>query len=222
MEKDEAYRMLGLGEDSDFAEMEDAYTRLTDKYSDDFKMKVKLKVARDAVIEASMSNMMPGSSIPSQGLAVNPFEVPEAKKPKFSIPPAFRGFMELPTKKYLVQNAALFGAIGFIPILSRSFVPTAGALGFGLGLFRLYQRGVAAPNSDDAEEIEVSLRDVRKRPFLLATGITVLSGAMGVTLSSVVGVVLRKYLATEVIATMGMSAGFFTSATLFKVQDEEE
>ena len=49
--------------------------------------------------------------------------------------------MELPTRAYALKNAAVFGAIGLLPLLSASFASTSVSLGFAVGLYLLYNRG---------------------------------------------------------------------------------
>jgi len=149
-------------------------------------------------------------------VAESPFDRKEEPKPLIQIPVFLADVMELPTKDYLIKNAAVFGVIGFLSVLSAAWATTTVSLGFAVGLYLLYNRGVPpSPSGMDAE-----MRPPKVRPLALATGITVLAGAIGATVSQLLYRSVRAMFAQESVIGICTSFAFFVSATLFKVQDE--
>ena len=89
--------------------------------------------------------------------------------------------------------------------------------GVGFGFFLLYNRGIPATSSTSIDEMQVN-REVAKKPVFIAAGLTVLFGAIGGTLSQLLPL---SFLLEEATVAVGVVLGFFTSATFFKVQDED-
>merc|ERR1719321_2587138 len=95
--------------------------------------------------------------------------------------------MELPTKAYLQRNLVVFGGIGLLCAVAKIAASTCLSLGFGAGLFLLYQRG--APEAAD-DEMYAEMRPAKVRPLLLAVLITAVAGLLGGMLSSVLSSVM--------------------------------
>ena len=212
MESEEAYRMLGLAEDASYDEIEAAYNELVSKYEGNMKQKIKLQVAKDEIMDDRLRAVTSGRF---KGTApVNPFERPEGPKPLITIPPALQGFMELPTTEYALKNAGVFGVIGLLPLLSASFASTSVSLGFAVGLYLLYNRGVEV-SIEGAE-----YRQFKAKPLIKTAGITFLAGAVGGTLSQIVYGFVRRMFSQELVISLCTCAGFWLSSSLFKAQDD--
>ena len=146
-----AYRLMGLGEDADYDEIEAAFDSLSAAAEGDTKKKIKLQVAKDRIFDNRLRQRMSGAF---KGTApINPFEREEGPKPLIKIPVFLADVMELPTKEKLFQNLAIFTLIGLLPALSKSWASTSITLGFGVGLFTLYNRGVPESSSEMGAEM---------------------------------------------------------------------
>jgi len=207
------YRLLGLAEDAGYDDINRAYDELAGKYEGDPKMTIKLQVAKDAIFDHLLRQRMSGAL--KGTVAESPFDRKEEPKPLIKIPVFLADVMELPTRQYLVKNAAVFGAVGLLGVLSKAWASTSVGLGFATGLFLLYNRG--APESSN--DMDAEMRPPKVRPLLLAAGITILAGALGATLSQLVHGAISA-ISQEGVISMCTSFFFFVSATLFKVQDE--
>lgn len=218
MEADEAYRMLGLGEDSTYDEIEVAFQELSAKYGDDIKRKIRLQVAKDEILDdrlrQSMKDLTAGKLKGKAPINPRELQLDKGPQPRFKIPAFAEGFMELPTKQYLLKNAGVFGVIGLLPLLSASFASTSISLGFAIALYLLYNRGV------EVSESGAEYRQFKAKPLIKTAGITFLAGAIGGTLSQVIYGAVRAFFAQELVISLCTSFGFFTAATLFKAQDE--
>jgi len=211
----DCYRLLGLAEDAEYDEITAAYDDLVAKYAGDAKQKIKLQVAKDKILEDRLRQVMSGKM---KGSApVNPFERPEAPKPLITIPPFLAGVMELPTRAVALKNAAIFGAIGLLPLLSSTWASTSVGLGFAFAMYTLYNRGV--PDTGGAE-MGGEMRPPKVRPLVLTTGITFLAGALGATISTVLYGFVRRLFAQELVIALSTSFAWFLSSSLFKVQEE--
>jgi len=209
----ECYRLLGLAEDAAYDEIEAAYEDLLAKYADDPKRKIKLQVAKDKILDDRLRQRMSGSL---KGSApINPFERPEAPKPLITIPPFLQDVMELPTRAMAQRNAAVFGVIGLLPLLSRTWASSSVGMGFAVAMYLLYNRGVP-----DTGEMGGEMRPPKVRPLVLSAGITFLAGAIGATLSQVIYGFVRRLVAQEIVIALSTSFAFFVSTSLFKAQDE--
>jgi len=213
-EVQEKYRLFGLAEDATYDDVNNAYDELAEKYKGNPKMTIKLQVAKDKIFDHVLRQRMSGQL---KGVrAESPFDRPEAPKPLITLPPFLDNIMELPTRAFLMGNLIKFGCIGLLPLLSKTWAPTAVTLGFALGLYTLYNRG--APDTS-GNEMEAAMRPPKVRPVALAAGITFLAGALGGTFSQLIYGSVR-FLAQETVIGVCTSIGFFVSSTLFKVQDE--
>ena len=144
------YRLLGLAPDAGYDDINQAYDELAAKYTSDPKMTIKLQVAKDAIFDHLLRQRMSGAL--KGVVAESPFDRKEAPKPMIQIPPFLADVMELPTRQYLLKNAAVFAVIGLLPVLSKSWATTGVGLGFATGLFLLYNRGAPETSGDlDAE-----------------------------------------------------------------------
>lgn len=175
----ESFRLLGLDVDASYDDVEKKYDELAVTYAKDVKLKIKLGVAKDKIIDYRLSQRM---SATKRGMGQARFgeDFKQApKKPLITLPPFLDRIMELPDRALLTTNAVIFGIIGLLPALSRSWASTSISLGFGLGMWRLYNRGMAASTGD----MEMEMRPPKVRPLLLTAGITILGGMIGSTLS---------------------------------------
>ena len=206
------YRLLGLAEDADYDEINASYERLSEKYTGQTKMVIKLGIAKDKILEDRLRQRLSGSL---KGVSAERAYDSRAtpKKPLITIPPFMQSFVELPTRQVLLKNAAVFGVIGLLPALTLSWASTSVGLGFAVALYLLYNRGV--PQS----EMMAEMRVFKARPLVLATGITVLCAMVGATLSQVLFGMVRG-VAQELWISICTCGGYFVAATLFKVQDE--
>lgn len=213
-EASECYRLLGLAEDASYNEIEAAFNELVTRSNSDPKRRIKLQIAKDKILEDRLRQRMSGTL---RGTApINPFERPEAPKPLITIPPFLADVMELPSRDLLKKNAFVFGVISLLPFLARTWASTSVSLGFAVGLYSLYNRGLP----DTTGQMGGEMRPPKVRPLVLASGITFIAGAIGATVSQLAYGLVRRLLAQEIFIALCTSLAFFTSATLFKVQDE--
>jgi hypothetical protein len=204
----ECYRLLGLAEDANYDEIEAAFEDLVTKYADDPKRKIKLQVAKDKILEDRLRQRMSGSL---KGAApINPFERPEAPKPLITIPPFLADVMELPTRAMLLKNAAVFGAIGLLPALSRTWASTSVGLGFAYAFYSLYNRGVPDGGGLSGGE----MRPPKPKPLALAGGITFFAAALGATASQVLYGFVRRLVTQELVIALSISFSFVLSTSL--------
>jgi len=207
------YRLLGISDDANYDEINRAYDDLASKYEGDTKMTIKLQVAKDAIFDHLLRQRMSGAL--KSTVAESPFDRKEEKQPMIRIPVFLADVMELPTQQYLIKNLGVFGVIGLLPVLSKAWASTAVGIGFATALFLLYNRGVP----DTSNDMDADMRPPKARPLLLATGFTLLAGAIGGTFSQLIYKSI-KFMAQESVIGVCTSLCFFVSATLFKVQDE--
>ncbi|GAB0496246.1 hypothetical protein MMPV_007558 [Pyropia vietnamensis] len=141
------YRMLGVGEDATYEEVEAAVARLSIKYGQDQKKLMQLAVSKDKIFEDRLAQRMSGSF--KGKVKVSPYERPVVKKPLFTIPEWARNSVALPTKQYLKRTSllmAIFVGLGFLtPTLASSCMAMAfiSAAGF------LFNRGLPEVVRDD-------------------------------------------------------------------------
>jgi len=216
-----AFRMLGVSEEATYDEITISYGELCTKYKGETKRLIRLQAAKDIVLEDRLRQRMAGAynSGISDGIGRN-MDIgdnrKEEKEPLIKVPAWAENYMELPTKKLLLRNGVLFGCIALLSIVARNLAATACAMGFGFGFFLLYNRGIPATSSTSIDEAQTQ-RDVAKKPVFIAAGLTIFMGALGGTLAQILPL---AFLLEEATVTVGLVAGFFTSATFFKVQDD--
>jgi hypothetical protein len=138
-----SYRLMGLDIDASYDEIEVVFNDLLEQYQKEPKRKIKLQVAKDKILDDRLRVAMSSKS----GFAADPFAWKGPKPPRFTIPPALQGVMELPDKETLGKNAFVFGAIGLLPAITAAWASTSVGLGFAISLYLLYNRGV--PDSGD-------------------------------------------------------------------------
>jgi len=209
------YRLLGLAEDASYDEINVAHDGLADKYKGDVKMTIKLQVAKDKILDDRLRQRMSGAL--KSAVAESPFDRKEAPEPFIKIPPFLADVMELPTRALLQKNALVFGAIGFLPVISKSWAATSVGLGFAVSLYLLYNRGVPESSSS---EMGMEMRPPKAKPLILATGFTLLAGALGATVSQLVYGFLARFMAQQSVIGLCTSIFFGFTASIFKVQDE--
>jgi len=209
------YRLLGLAEDASYDEINVAHDELAAQYKGNAKMTIKLQVAKDKIFDDRLRQRMSGAL--KGTVAESPFDRKEAPKPFIKIPPFLADVMEVPSRALLQTNVLVFAAIGFLPVLSKSWAATSVGLGFALAMYRLYNRGVPESSSS---EMGMEMRPPKAKPLILATGITVLAGALGATLSQLIYGFLAGFLAQQSVIAMCTSLFFCITSSLFKVQDE--
>jgi len=209
-EMEARYRMLGVSSDATYDEIESAYNALATKYTGETKRIIKLQVAKDKILEERLRQRMSG-----QLKAVrDPFE-DTAKKPLIKLPGWLEPYAELPTREDLIRNVAIFGALGMLPAISRTWAQSSITIGLFIGIFLLYNRG--APNNSGGMEFE--MRPTKVRPFLLTVGIVFLTAALSGCLSIVLAPVLAFFSQEHVIA-LSVSAGLCFASSCFKVHDD--
>lgn len=207
------FRMLGLAEDADYDDINAAYDALASKYEGETKRLIKLQVAKDKILDYRLQQRMSGSLKASDVFGEDRYVA--EKKPLVTLPPFLESVMVLPSKEELSKNTVVFGCIGLLPILALSWASTSVSLGFAASLYLLYNRG--AP--DTGNDMDAAMRPPKVRPLLLSTGITVLMGAVGATLSVFVWGALR-FLPQQLVISLCTSFFFGISATFFKAQDD--
>ena len=142
------YRLLGVSEEADYDEVEAAFDMLYNiKYKGQVKQQIKLKVAKDKIYEERLRQRMSGTLKPVR--ESSPFDR-EVKK-EFRLPSFMDGIAELPTREYFLRNAAVFAAIGLIPLVVRSFAGNAITVALGVAIYKLYNRGAPESSGMEAE-----------------------------------------------------------------------
>jgi len=215
-EVESSFRLFGLDADATYDDIEKKYEELIVTYAKDVKLKIKLGVAKDKILDYQLSKRMANVKMGRSTARFGEDLKPQVKAPLIKLPPFLERVMELPTRALLTKNAAIFGVIGLLPALSKSWASTAVSLGFGLAMWLLYNRGVEAPPSG----MEMEMRPPKVRPLLLTAGITALSGMIGATLSMIAYASLLSFLAQELVISLSTSFCWFLSSSLFKVQDD--
>jgi hypothetical protein len=208
-----AYRLMGLDLDATYDEIERSYDELMVDYAKDPKRKIKLQVAKDKILEDRLRQRMSGSS--SFSAVVDPFARKDGPKPLITIPPALQGIMEVPDKEVALKNLAVFGLIGCLPAVTVTWLSTSFGIGFAVSLYLLYNRGVP-----DQGEMGAEMRPPKPKPLLMATGISLLLGCIGASLGVLILANILTFLSQELLIGLGSAFGFFTAASLFKVQDD--
>jgi len=209
------YRMLGVTEDADYDEINRAYEDLCDKYKGETKRLIKLQVAKDKILDDRLRLRMAGAL--KSTVSKDDWRIADnrkaAKEPMIKIPPFLEDVMELPAKQLLLKNAAVFFGISLLPIISKQWASTSITLGFGIGMFLLYNRGMPSTGGS----VEAEMRPPKVKPLLLTAGIVTLAGTIGSALSLILPL---RFLMQELAITLCSSLGFFSACTFFKVQDE--
>lgn len=143
------YRLLGVGEDATYDDVNSKYDELAARYVDDPKMTIKLQVAKDKIFDDKLRQRLSGRTVSG---VKDPFEnLGNEKKPLITLPPFLDSVMELPSRSALLENAAVFGAIGLLPMLSKGWASSSVGIGFAVGLYKLYNRGVPQSSGMGAE-----------------------------------------------------------------------
>ena len=71
--------------------------------------------------------------------ATSPFD--RVVKKELKLPNWLEPIAEIPKRKDVLTNAALFGALGLIPIFNAQLASTSITVGFAMSLFKLFNRG---------------------------------------------------------------------------------
>jgi hypothetical protein len=213
------YRLLGIGEDAQWGEITGACADLATKYAGDSAKLAQVEAAKEQIQDFLLQQRLKGNLQSTSAAAARSSREITPKGPRFVLPPALEklGILELPSRFYLLSNLGLFAVIGLMPTMSVGLASTSVAMGFPLGVVRLYNRGAPEKGEDESG---YSARPVKKRPVLLAVGITLLAGVLGGALGNVLGGAARRLAKQEVCICLGAAFGWFVSATFFKVQDE--
>ena len=132
------YRELGLAEDADYDEINAVYEELEAKYKGDVKRIIKLKVARDKILEDRLRQRMQGTLQANDDVRVASDNFSDEKKPLIKLPRFLERITMFPTKDLMLKNAAVFAFVAFLPVLDKSWASTSLGLGFGVDLFRLF------------------------------------------------------------------------------------
>ena len=98
--------------------------------------------------------------------ATSPFD--RVVKKELKLPNWLEPIAEIPKKKDVLTNMALFGALGLIPIFNAQLASTSITVGFAMSLFKLFNRGAPeAQAGSDEEMMELSMRPHKERILLL-------------------------------------------------------
>ena len=207
-----AYRLMGLDLDATYDEIEKSFDELLATYTGEPKKKIKLQVAKDKILEDRLRQRMAGGLAGFTGVA-DPFDVPDGPKPLITIPPRLQGIMELSDKETAIKNAVVFGILAALPLATVQWASTSVGMGFAVSMFLLYNRGVPDAQPDE-------MRPPKAKPLIMAAGFTLGLASVGATVVSFVLSKILRGLTAEFLAAFGACLGFYTAATLFKVQDE--
>jgi len=188
-------------------EIMSAYERLLEDYEDNVKRRIDLEIAKDVIMDYRLGNQVNFGGLSDEADQ-------EEREPLIRIPGFLADVLEMPKKKYLQQNLFIFVAISLLPAIAKTSAQTCLSLGFGAGLFLLYQRG--APVVSEEEEGP----PVEVRPLLLSVGITAAAGFLGGLLAQLVA----SFVTIQYDSVFGVCTAlmFFISATFFKVQRAAE
>ena len=137
------YRELGLAEDADYDEINAVYEELEAKYKGDVKRIIKLKVARDKILEDRLRQRMQGTLQANDDVRVASDNFSDEKKPLIKLPRFLERITMFPTKDLMLKNAAVFAFVAFLPVLDKSWASTSLGLGFGVAMYLLYNRDEA-------------------------------------------------------------------------------
>jgi hypothetical protein len=218
-ETQNAFRMLGVSEDATYDEITESYEELCTKYKGETKRLIRLQAAKDIVLEDRLRQRMAGT-FKSEISQFNMDIGDNRKVAKLSLqdrlPNWMTDYVELPTKKLTLRNIVLFGFFSMLGVLSTTWVKGSIGLGFAFGFFLLYNRGLAADNTS-IDEMQQQ-RTYKKGPVGKAILVNLILAAFGAILSQILPL---AFLAEEAVVAVGLNLGFFTSATFFKVQDED-
>jgi len=206
------YRMLGVSEDADYDEITLSYEALCEKYKGETKRLIKLQVARDKILEERLRQRMSGAL--KGKVADSPFDRPEPKK-ELKLPPWLDEIAELPTKAYLTKNVIVFGLMGLLPAISRTFAATSIGMALATSYYLLYNRGADTPN----DEYGAAARPPKARPLLLTLGICLLTLCLGACASTLL-VPFFPFLPQELLISLSASAGLCFACSFFRVQDD--
>ena len=98
--------------------------------------------------------------------ATSPFD--RVVKKELKLPNWLEPIAEIPKRKDVLTNAALFGALGLIPIFNAQLASTSITVGFAMSLFKLFNRGAPeAQAGSDEEMMELSMRPPKARELLV-------------------------------------------------------
>lgn len=215
------YRELGLAEDADYDEINAVYEELEAKYKGDVKRIIKLKVARDKILEDRLRQRMQGTLQANDDVRVASDNFSDEKKPLIKLPRFLERITMFPTKDLMLKNAAVFAFVAFLPVLDKSWASTSLGLGFGVAMYLLYNRDEDAQRrpSSNEEMMEMNMRPAKTGPLLLTAGITFLAACIGVTLSLVFAGLFPGVMQELLISSSASLVWWFT-CSFFKVNDD--
>ena len=163
-----ALRMIGVSEDATYDEVTEAYQELCTKYKGETKRLIRLQAAKDIVLEDRLRQRMSGafkSDIADRvGKNMDIGDNRKApKEPLITLPAWAEPYMELPTKKLLLRNALLFGAISLMSVVAKHLAPTSCAMG---------ARRRARPTARPTARLPRAPSPARARTHTFATAVT--------------------------------------------------
>ena len=126
----------GVAEDADYDEINAVYEELEAKYKGDVKRIIKLKVARDKILEDRLRQRMQGTLQANDDVRVASDNFSDEKKPLIKLPRFLERITMFPTKDLMLKNAAVFAFVAFLPVLDKSWASTSLGLGFGVSFVR--------------------------------------------------------------------------------------
>ena len=193
---------------------------LEKKYEGNVKRIIKLKVARDKILEDRLRQRMQGTLQANDEVRVAADNFDE-KKPLIKLPRWLERITQLPTQDLLLKNGAVFGFIALLPLLDLSWASTSLGLGFGVAMYLLYNRDAdkeRRPSSNE-EMMEMNMRPAKTGPLLLTAGIVFMAGCIGATIS-LLAAGLFPFVPQEFLISVSASFAFFFVCSFFKVDTD--
>lgn len=212
------YRMLGVGEDATYEEVEAAVARLSIKYGQDQKKLMQLAVSKDKIFEDRLAQRMSGSF--KGKVKVSPYERAEVKKPLFTIPEWARNSVALPTKKYLKRTSLLMGIFVGLGFLTPTLASSCMAMAFIAAAGFLFNRGLPEVVRDDFGNAG-EVRPVQNKVVLKTILINLAMGGVffGLGQLYLLHLPLPSWCFPDSFMNFMVVLGLWLSCILFQVQD---
>jgi len=212
------YRMLGVGEDATYEEVEAAVARLSIKYGQDQKKLMQLAVSKDKIFEERLAQRMSGSF--KGKVKVSPYERPVVKKPLFTIPEWARNSVALPTKKYLKRTSILMGVFVGLGFLTPTLASSCMAMAFISAAGFLFNRGLPEVVRDDFGNAG-EVRPVQNKVVLKTILINLAMGGVffGLGQLYLLYLPLPAWCLPDSFMNFMVVLGLWLSCLLFQVQD---
>jgi hypothetical protein len=146
------YRQLGVAEDAGFEEIQDAFERLSKKFSGDKKQVIRLEKVKDQIMDLRLKQRMEGTlKVAGAALRADEAEVSLTVKPrKALIPRRVAEWITVPDKAHVWKCTSWMGGFGMFSLLFPAF-HTSTQLVMGLiAMWIMNTRGHEKPVTDEA------------------------------------------------------------------------